>query len=163
MDDCIFLSSSKEELHKLLNEIIIYLKENLDLDLKSNYQIFPVDDRGIDFLGYRSFRNYTILRKSTYKKFKKKMLKISKLYKKYGNLTHSQVCTINSYIGWLKWCNCNKLTLKYYNNTCLEKALIEYNKIQEYQRKQNRLNNFQNQYREVIDLLNNLDIESEEF
>ena len=122
-----------------------------------------MDDRGIDFLGYRSFRNYTILRKSTYKKFKKKMLKISKLYKKYGNLTYSQVCTINSYIGWLKWCNCDKLILKYYNNTGLEKALKEYNKIQECKRSQNKLNKFHNQYCEVVELLNNLDIESEEF
>jgi hypothetical protein len=102
MDDCILLSSSKEELYQLLKEIKQYLKDNLDLELKSNYQLFPVDDRGIDFLGYRSFRNYTILRKSTYKRFKKKMLNISKSYIMYGNLTYSQVCTINSYLGWLK-------------------------------------------------------------
>ena len=86
------------------------------MELKDNYQIFPVDDRGIDFLGYRSFRNYTILRKSIYKKFKSKMIKISKLYKKYGNLAYSQVCTINSYLGWIEWCNCNNLITKYYNN-----------------------------------------------
>ncbi len=115
MDDCIFLMSSKEELHKLLNEIIKYFEFNLDLKLKSNYQIFPVDDKGIDFLGYRSFRNYTILRKYTYKRFKYKILKITKLYKKYNNLTYSQICTINSYLGWLKWCNCDNLIIKYCN------------------------------------------------
>lgn len=130
-DDCIFLSSSKEELHQLLEEIKVYLKNNLDLDLKSNYQIFPVDDRGIDFLGYRSFRNYTILRKSTYKKFKRKVLKIGRLYKQYGNLTYNQVCTINSYLGWLKWCNCNSLIIKYHNNLNLDEALQEYNNIKE--------------------------------
>ena len=162
MDDCIFLSSSKEELHQLLKEIKIYLKDNLDLDLKPNYQIFPIDDKGIDFLGYRSFRNYTILRKSTYKNFKKKMLKISKLYKKYGNLTYPQACTINSYIGWLKWCNCDKLILKYYNNTGLKKALEEHNEKQKYKNNQNKLKKIYSQQREVIELLNNIDRESEE-
>ena len=30
----------------------------LDLEIKSNYQIFPVDARGIDFVGYRHFLTY---------------------------------------------------------------------------------------------------------
>lgn len=157
MDDCIFLSSSKEKLHQLLNEIIIYLKDNLDLELKPNYQIFPVDDRGIDFLGYRSFRNYTILRKSTYKKFKKKMLRISKLYKKYGNLTYNQVCTVNSYLGWLKWCNCNNLIIKYYNNLNLDVTISDFNKEKDKIKRKRKWDKICNQYNEIIQFLNNED------
>lgn len=134
MDDCIFLSSSKEYLQELLKEIKIYLKNNLDLELKSNYQIFPVNDRGIDFLGYRLFRNYTILRKSTYKNFRNKMLKISKQYKECGEINYSQFCTINSYLGWLKWCNCNNLIIKYYNNLNLDVAINQFKKINKYKR-----------------------------
>lgn len=156
-DDMVILLNSKKELHKLLNEIKIYLKENLDLELKPNYQIFPVDDRGIDFLGYRSFRNYTILRKSTYKKFKKKMLKINKLYKKYNNLLYSQVCTINSYLGWLKWCNCDKLIIKYYNNLNLDVALDNYNKEKDKKKRQIKWNKICKQYNEIIEFLNNED------
>lgn len=155
----IFLSSSKEELHELLNEIRKYLKENLDLDIKSNYQIFSVDDRGIDFLGYRSFRNYTILRKSTYKQYKKKMLRISKLYKRYGNLTYSQVCTINSYLGWIEWCDCNNLVIKYYNGLNLDKALNEFNKEKDKIKRKKKWYKICQQYNEVIEFLNNEDKE----
>ena len=90
------------------------------------------------------------------------MLKISNLYKKYGNLTYSQVCTINSYIGWLKWCNCDKLILKYYNDTGLAKALKEYNEKQEHRKRQEKSDKLHTQYCEVIELLNNIDNESEE-
>jgi hypothetical protein len=157
MDDCILLSSSKEELYQLLKEIKQYLKDNLDLELKSNYQLFPVDDRGIDFLGYRSFRNYTILRKSTYKRFKKKMLNISKSYIKYGNLTYSQVCTINSYLGWLKWCNCSNLIINYYNNLHLDFALQKYNIEKDKDKKMRKWYKICEQYNDVIKLLNNED------
>jgi uncharacterized protein (DUF2164 family) len=154
-DDMIFLSKSKSDLHKLLDEIKIYLKNNLDLELKDNYQIFNVNDRGIDFLGYRSFRTYTILRKSIYKKFRKKMLKISKLYKQYHNLTYSQVCTANSYLGWLKWCNCDNLIIKYYNNLDLNKALMEYNKEKDQIKRNQKWDKLCKNYNEIIDFLNN--------
>jgi len=157
-DDMIFLSNSKEELHELLKEIKIYLKDNLDLELKDNYQIFPVDDRGIDFLGYRSFRNYTILRKTTYKKYKRKMLRISKLYKQHGNLTYSQVCTINSYLGWIKWCNCDNLIIKYYNNLNLDIALKEFNKEKDKNKRRKKWSKICKQYNEVIKFLNKQNI-----
>jgi hypothetical protein len=108
MDDVCILSSNKEDLHILLKEIKIYLN-NIKLELKGNYQIFPVDIRGIDFLGYRIFRNYTLLRKSTCKNFKRKMIKMGRKIK----LTYSDNCTLQSYLGWLKWCNSFRLKNKY--------------------------------------------------
>ena len=54
-DDMVILSSSKKELHSILLEIDSYLNEKLHLQLKGNYQIFPVDSRGIDFVGYVFF------------------------------------------------------------------------------------------------------------
>lgn len=108
MDDVCILSSSKKELHDLLKEIKLYLN-NEKLELKRNYQIFPVDVRGIDFLGYRIFRNFTLLRKSTCKNFKRKMLKI----KKKNYISKSDECSIQSYKGWLIWCNSYRLQQKY--------------------------------------------------
>jgi len=108
MDDVVILSESKEQLHCLLNEIRDYLSV-IKLELKCNYQIFPVDVRGIDFLGYRIFRNYTLLRKSTCMNFKRKMNKI----RKKSTRTKSDECTIQSYLGWLKWCNSYRLKQKY--------------------------------------------------
>ena len=41
-----------------------------------NWQVFPVDVRGIDFIGFRCFHGYTLLRKRTYKRFKSGMLRM---------------------------------------------------------------------------------------
>lgn len=46
-DDIVILSSDKNFLRNVLMAIKMYLKEVLNLRLKSNYQIFPVDDRGV--------------------------------------------------------------------------------------------------------------------
>ena len=61
MDDVVILSNSKDELHALLKEIKTYLN-NIKLELKGNYQVFPVDVRGIDFLGYRIFKQVDFLK-----------------------------------------------------------------------------------------------------
>lgn len=73
-DDIVILSNSKEFLHDVLNKIRVYLKDKLALDLKPNYQIFPVEARGIDFVGYIFRHRYTLLRKS----IKLKILKLIK-------------------------------------------------------------------------------------
>ncbi len=54
-DDCVFLAPDKESLHQLLADIREYFTVNLKLEIKSNYQIFPVAARGIDFVGYVFF------------------------------------------------------------------------------------------------------------
>ncbi len=109
MDDLIILNKSKEDLHEIKIKIDKYLSEELQLTIKSNWQVFPVDSRGIDFMGYRHFRNYTLLRKTTYKKFRRKMNKLNKK----RELNDSDVCSIRSYEGWLIWCNSYNLRRKY--------------------------------------------------
>lgn len=104
-DDLVILSDDKQKLHALLKEIMRYLKKNLVLEIKDNYQVFPVDKRGIDFVGYRHFRKYVLLRKTTAKKLIRKMQNIKKKLDRGGEFTYSDYCSINSYKGWLKWCN----------------------------------------------------------
>lgn len=111
MDDIVILHSDKKYLHNLKLEIDKYLHDNLDLELKGNWQVFPTDARGIDFVGYRHFRSYKLLRKSTCKNMKCKLNKLRN--KKYLNFKEN--CTINSYLGWLKWCNSFNLKKKYIN------------------------------------------------
>lgn len=41
-DDFVILSNSKEELHNYRTTIDKYLRENLKLEVKSNWQVFPV-------------------------------------------------------------------------------------------------------------------------
>ena len=111
MDDIVILDGDKNFLHNLKREIDEYLKVNLDLKVKENWQIFPTNVRGIDFVGYRVFRHYKLLRKSTYKRMKEKCKKMTK----QDSLSFSNYCTVNSYVGWLKWCNSYDLSLKYIN------------------------------------------------
>lgn len=99
-DDLVILHSNKEYLHKLRREIEEYLNSNLNL-LLSNYQVFPVKSRGIDFVGYKSFHTHIYLRKSIKQKFKK-MLR-----------THPNRKSISSYNGWLSYGNCINLKNKY--------------------------------------------------
>lgn len=108
MDDVVILGSSKKSLHKLLLDISEYLDKELKLKVKDNYQIFPTRTRGIDFVGYRHFGDYKLLRKNTCKRFKKKMRDV-----KTREIDYSDFCSVNSYKGWLMWCNSFRLSLKY--------------------------------------------------
>lgn len=109
MDDIVILHSSKEYLHELHQEIDEYMRNELDLTIKDNWQVFPTRTRGLDFVGYRFFDNYTLLRKSTCKSMKKKMLAL----RRKEELTFNDYCSIQSYIGWLRHCNSYRLQLKY--------------------------------------------------
>ncbi len=113
MDDVVIFSHSKEELQSLLKEMDEYLSMNLDLNVKPNYQVFPVESRGVDFVGYRSFHEFKLLRKTTCKKFKKRMLQIREKQDKGEMINYQEWCSANSYIGWLKWCDSWRLFEKY--------------------------------------------------
>ena len=108
-DDIILLSGSKEELRADFNQIRKIASEKLDLKIKENYQIFPTRIRGIDFLGYRFFGEYTLLRKRIKTAMKRKLLKL----KDKKILTLKENSQINSYKGWLEYCNSYKLHEKY--------------------------------------------------
>lgn len=109
MDDIVILHSDKNFLHQLRKDISVYLDKNLNLKLKDNWQVYPVDSRGIDFVGYKTFRKYKLLRKSTYKRMKTKCIKLEKK----SLLSFSDFCSVNSYLGWIKWCNGHNLSEKY--------------------------------------------------
>lgn len=112
MDDVVVLAKTKEELHQFQKDCEEFLRKQ-GLRMKGNYQVFPVKDRGIDFLGYRIFPNYVLLRKSTVKNFKKRMAEITKTIELKGQMTFSQWCSINSYKGWLMHCDSYRLSQKY--------------------------------------------------
>ncbi len=62
-DDIVILSDSKEFLHGIHTKMVQYLAEHRRLELKPNYQIFPVEARGIDYVGYVVRHNYCLARK----------------------------------------------------------------------------------------------------
>jgi hypothetical protein len=105
MDDIVLFADSKNKLWKAFE----YIKEQLTclkLTVKENYQIFPSKIRGVDFLGYRSFGDYILLRKRIANNIKKASLKVK-------IPTKHDVQSMVSYKGWVKYCDGTRLSNKY--------------------------------------------------
>ena len=64
-------------------------------------------------MGYRHFGDYILLRKSTAKTLKRKMSRLLKRCEKGKQMTYGEWCSINSYKGWIMWCDGYNLTEKY--------------------------------------------------
>lgn len=106
-DDIVVLHGNKLYLHELLTQIKEYLHYNLKLTVKENYQVFPVDARSIDFVGYRFYHTHTLLRKSIKKNF-------ARMLKRNNNQASRA-----SYIGWAIHCNSRNLINKLLPNAHL--------------------------------------------
>lgn len=104
-DDGRIFSNSKEKLHQLRKDIEEYLREELHLTIKGNWQVFPVDARGVDFLGYVFFHTHIKLRKGTKQRIMRKLAK----YNKSGMSCKEKHNALGSYTGWLKYCNSKNL------------------------------------------------------
>lgn len=100
VDDIVILNKDKKYLHNILLLVKEYLANNLNLELKKNYQIFPINKRRIDFVGYVVKYKHIKIRK----KIKKSFIKSTKTNKKES---------IQSYLGWLKHSNSKNLIKKY--------------------------------------------------
>ena len=113
MDDIVIFGKTKEELIALKKEIDIYFRNELKLNIKGNWQVFPSYIRGVDFLGYRTFYKYTLLRKSTCLEMEKKMTAIRNKVEAGNMMNYSEWCSINSYKDWLKYADTFRLYQKY--------------------------------------------------
>jgi RNA-directed DNA polymerase len=103
-DDIVILMPDKLSLHKLLAEIRDYLATELKLEVKHNYQVFPVAGRGIDFVGYVHYHTHTRLRKGIKQRFARM-------------LAHKpSLVSTASYYGWAKHCNSKHLLKKLLTN-----------------------------------------------
>ena len=111
-------------MQKLKLEIIRYMEDNRHLTIKGNYQVFPVANRGVDFVGYRVFPDFVLLRSSTAKRMKQKLGRIRSKIERGAEISYSDYCCFNSYKGWLIYCNSHRLSEKYIRP--LEKPMEEY-------------------------------------
>lgn len=102
-DDFCFFHNDKTVLNAVAKSIESFLYTNLSLKF-SKCDLFLVS-HGVDFLGYRHFRKYILLRKSTAKRVKKRLARLPRLLVK-GRITKEQFeSSIASTWGWLKWAN----------------------------------------------------------
>jgi len=114
-DDIVILSPDKSILHRLLSEIIDYMNTRLNLQLKQNYQIFPLDARGIDFVGYVFRHDYTLMRKTIKKRFCRK---VARLKNKQLDPAEYKM-KISPWLGWAKHCNSKHLLKTILHETVL--------------------------------------------
>ena len=109
-DDFVLFSDDKPFLNNMAHVIKNYVWDKLKLTL-SKCDLFPVT-QGVDFLGYRHFRNYLLLRKSTAQRIKRR-LRLLPLLRERGKISlDSYRSSLASSMGWLKWCNSHNLALK---------------------------------------------------
>jgi len=109
VDDFIFCSNNKQELVNIRNILEDWFKENLGLTL-SRCMLFKTK-QGIDFLGYRHFPGYRLLRKKTATRVKRRITKLERQYDN-GKSLISCLSIISSYEGWISWAYCYNLAQK---------------------------------------------------
>lgn len=102
-DDIVILMDNKADLHAVLSEITKYLADHLHLCVKPNHQVFPVEARSIDFVGYRFYHTHILLRKSIKKNFARMLVK------------RKNPMSVASYNGWAVHCNSRHLIKKLFN------------------------------------------------
>lgn len=103
-DDIVILGPTKEYLWNIFHKIQDYLKD-IQLELKPNWQVFPVESRSVDFLGYKSRHEYILVRKYIKKNF------INKL--RQSNTFESKRNILGSYWGIFCHANCRNLWRTY--------------------------------------------------
>lgn len=117
MDDMVIFGSNKKKLHYIRQQIETYLETKLGLHLKGNWQVFRFDyvkdgkhyGRDLDFMGFRFFRNKTILRKSIMLRATRKAKRMSRKAKP----TIYDIRQMMSYIGWIDATDTYGMYLKY--------------------------------------------------
>ncbi len=89
VDDFVILHKSKEQLIIWQYEINNFLKKNLCIELhKDKSKVIPLS-QGIDFLGFRNFYKYKLLRKRNVKKMFKQIVNFDKGEVSYREMMES--------------------------------------------------------------------------
>ncbi len=102
MDDIVIFGASKDELHALLREMREFLT-SLKLEIKDNYQVFPTDARGVDFVGYVFRHTHTRLRKSVKQNLARKVALLNRKGHRVSERDYRNA--IAPWWGWAKHCN----------------------------------------------------------
>lgn len=106
VDDVVFLDTNKRKLHKARLLLGTYLRKE-KLRFKDDWQVWKIYSRPIDFVGYRFYKGYTLLRKKLLYSLTRAVRKI----KQYG-MRERQVIRFLTYMGYSKRINFKKYYLE---------------------------------------------------
>lgn len=126
MDDMVFFANTAWELRKHFREIDWKLCSELHLSIKDNWQIFNVDARAVDVVGYRMGHGNTILRKKTFQNIRRSCAVVAKR-DSAENLTYPEFCSVQSFKGWSMHANDATIKENYYKP--IEEKLNEFQKL----------------------------------
>ena len=110
-DDIVLLGNSSEELHQMREKCFDKLKTDYNLSVKKDWQVFPVDVRGLDFVGYVFASSETRLRNRIAVNLKLKSKQICRSHKDMS--AFEIVNSVGSYWGWCKNANAKKYWFKH--------------------------------------------------
>lgn len=113
-DDIVFYATDKPTLHDAFRPIREKLENELHLQVKGNYQVFPIAQncydrhgRALDYVGYKFYRKQKLIRKSIKKNFCRAAAKLNKRVPLSPLKEYKQV--LASWLGWAKHSNSTHL------------------------------------------------------
>ncbi len=126
VDDMIFMVPSKEQAHEVLGRTAEYLYDNLGLQFNSKTAIMPYD-AGPEFVGRRIWPHKIQIRRSTSLHMKQHLKYVMEHYST-GELDLDYcLSVIQSYLGYMKHCDCDALRNKVLEDFVLVRHYAEEN------------------------------------
>lgn len=96
VDDMVLMGANKRKLRKAFLQLKAYLEnENYNLKIKENWQMWRTFSRPLDFVGYRFYKGYTLLRKRL---FFHLMRTVRRIKARHLNIRSAR--RFNSLVGW---------------------------------------------------------------
>lgn len=119
MDDILLLGSNKKHVKKAANELERYLNNTLGLKLKPTYQLFPLDSRPIDMMGYKIYSYKTVVRKRIFDRANKVYVKMKN---PKNEMSLGDAYKVVSYYGYFKHTYSKKYSKKVKLDKTVKKA-----------------------------------------
>lgn len=114
MDDMVLMGPNKKKLHRAVRAIDKRLREQLGVHLKGDWQVFPVDARGVNFVGYRFFHTHTRLRAKPFLRFTRQCRKVGRALAAGRLPSFHAAAGILSRAGSLKHADCVQARRRYF-------------------------------------------------
>ncbi len=111
MDDMLLIGTCKRDLVKAVKIIIAKFRDEYDLMIKPSWEIKNISEYPVDIVGYRFYRDHTVMRKGIFLHAKRTAMKIYKIKAKTGTLRPHDAQGLISLCGWSTHCDS-----KYFHN-----------------------------------------------
>lgn len=120
VDDIVIFETNKRKLRKIKERITDYLSE-LSLTVKDNWQIWKIDSRPLDFVGYLFRRRYTLARRKIFHRLMRTVRKVER-----EGLKITSARRLCSLLGWFSHINFRQYYAKHIAPIITKKAIRKY-------------------------------------